>query len=165
MPDPEPGLIYWSADAQAFYQQGRRGRISNLEGIESLTVSQVDDNIRLRDQLGHLVPDLDKLIPAYLKEPFFREGQTADLTLRAVYSRPPGQDRYYSTMFTYRDSRGNVRLGFVRGKVGDKLDREEEEARLLRAIGDSLGIEKGSRRGGSENLRNLLGRSFHFLTE
>lgn len=54
MPNP-PGEIYWSPRAKRFYQQGRRGAVSNEKGLPTLRYDS--QRGQWRDQRGRFVPD------------------------------------------------------------------------------------------------------------
>lgn len=158
-PDQPPeGLIYWNSNAQRFYQQGRQGALSNIEGVQALTVRQVGNTVRYVDQLGRFAPD-----PASLNYPnqvnsFVNIQRDLTAVGGTAYEQRAPVDSYYVTSAIYTADDGTVRMTTIYSAGGRPINFEDEQRRLAGAIAHDLGIPMGA-----EGSKQVLQRATNLL--
>lgn len=163
MTEQQPGKIYWSPDAQQFYQVGRQGAVSRLTGIESLTVRESATGPRYYDEFGTRTPNPENLIPQYMQERFPGLVRNSHSTSADVYDTAPGDNSYYKTWYIYHDPSGGVHIGYINNRVGQTIDNEVELARIVASIGSEQEIDPNSDQGGSSNIALAIDATFHFI--
>lgn len=164
-PDTEenPNPIYWSSDAQNFYQLGRIGVVPRLEAIQSLTQSHIGDIIRYRDETGQLVPSIDQLIPQQFQVGFLNTQRDLSIAGQEVYDVRAPENAYYLTLATYTTEDGSVRIAVVPSKGNSAINEDDETRRLARAIADQESYGLGEV--GTDTIMEQVGRLFHFTAE
>lgn len=163
MPNPQPGEIFWSPAAQQFYQVGRVGALSRLEGIESLTALPFPGGWIYYDQRGNPTPSPADLLPNGLLLKSGLGERTSTGIGNEVYSQTAGDNEFYRTWFTYRDAEGGIHLGFVNGGIGRSIDNEVERSREIVAAANELGLELGQTEVSYENLVSSITSTFHSI--
>lgn len=155
---PIEGLVYWSSSAGRFYQQGRSGALSNAEGIQSLTLRDVNGTLRYVDQLGHFAPDPASL--NYPGQPNSFVNIQRDLTAvgASAYEQRAPVDSYYVTSAIYTADDGTVRMTTIYSAGGRPINFEDEQRRLAGAIAHDLGIPMGA-----EGSKQVLQRATNLL--
>lgn len=152
--------IYWSGPAGGFRQEGTAGRISNISGVQSLTLSDVNGVMRYRDALGHFAPDPVSLNYPALSYSFVNTNRTLTPVGASVYDKPPGQNAYYVTFGIYTADDGTVRMTSIANKVGGVMDFADEQRRLAGAIAHDLGIPLGAE--GSDKILARASMLLHY---
>lgn len=159
---PQPGAIYWSDTAQQFYQEGRSGALSRLEGISSLTSKTTPTGVEFYDQQGNLTPNPLELLPQSETTRYVNTAREATIIPNVTAYESVPQNSGYGTVFVYRDAEGKVHAGLEQFRIGSKIDSEVERSRILARIGHETGINEDSPEGGSDNLSKMLIAMGHY---
>jgi len=155
--------IYWSSDAQNFYQAGRIGVVPRLEAIQSLSLGRPFGREGYVDQLGRAVPSIDRLIPQQFQVGFLNTQRSLSSAGAEVYDVRAPQDAYYLTLATYTAEDGRVRIAVVPSKGNQAINEDDETRRIARAIADQEGYGLGEV--GTDTIMEQVSRLFHFIAE
>lgn len=155
--------IYWSSDAQQFYQKGRQGAVPRLEAIQSLTLGRPFGREGYVDGLGRAVPGIESLIPKAFHVGFLNTQRELTIAGDEVYDVRAPENAYYLTLATYTTEDGRVRLAVVPSKGNSAISEDDETRRLARAIADQEGYGLGEF--GTDTIMEQVSRVFHFTAE
>jgi len=161
LPPAAPGDVYWSASAQRFYQEGRRGALSNLEALEHLTQRRTVYGVRFVDEKNRLVPAIPTLIPKRFNIPGIERLREASISARAVYRDRAPANAYYSTLTTYVDSEGKLHVVLKGFRAETPISRELETKKLIAQVAADERLPKEENHS-EEILKRILTR-FHFI--
>ncbi len=157
---PPLGRVFWSGDAQNFYQEGRQGALSRLEGMQHLKARETATGVRYLDELNRFVPDPALLIPDSIRNEFLNVVRSADRVSDIAYTQAPGSDAYYATLFTYVDDNKKLNIGIQLFRVNRAIDPNLERSKISAQIASDLDIAPGTR--GTPVIIKMAMARFHY---
>ncbi len=155
------GRVYWSGDAQDFYQEGRQGKLSRLEGMQHLHAVETEFGTRFKDERNRFVPDPADLVPLSIRNEFLNVVRSANATSANVYMQSPGRDAYYTTLFTYVDDNNKLNIGIKLFSVNRAINPDLERSKIAAQIASDLDIAPGTR--GTPEIMKMAMASFHYI--
>lgn len=161
--EDEPRQVYWDSKVKRFRDVWSKQYVSNLEGVQSLSVSTAEGQVSFYDRFGNATPDPAELIYKANKFTYGEITREWSPTLADVYSRKAPSNGYYVTMALYRDDDGNLKIVNVYNKIGARLNFDDEQRRVAAAIAKAEGIGVGEE--GSDVVLERAVRLFHYLSE
>ena len=168
----EPGKIFWSASAQRFYQEGRRGSVSREEAFRAARYNEVSG--RFIDQKGQFIP-MAVAAPPVVQErqliahdaenrPFLStiiRTETISEALAGTYKLSSTQEMIVRDIVTLPD--GKVITVYTSTTIGSKMSKKTLDEMADRRVAGKI-QELTGRKSGEFAKREILSRSYQIVT-